>query len=207
MDTNWAAQNLQAIRTLMERSAIYRRALAPIMTFTGLVGVVAGVAGWFLAMESVRGFAGSWMGVSVLAIAGDYFLVRRQALKENETFWSPPTRRVTQAILPALFVGMVAGLVCIFWVDDPQTIILLPVIWMLLYGCAIHAAGFFMPRGIRWFAWGFIVLACVLLISLRVAQAAVPLKFGHAEMGVFFGLFQLVYGIYLYFTEPENNAT
>ena len=145
MDTNWAAQNLQAIRTLMERSAIYRRALAPIMTFTGLVGVVAAVAGWFLAMESVRSFAGYWMGISLLAIAGDYFLVRRQALKENETFWSPPTRRVTQAILPALFVGMVAGLVCIFWVDDQQAIILLPVIWMLLYGCAIHAAGFFMP--------------------------------------------------------------
>jgi hypothetical protein len=207
METNWAAQNLQAIRTLMERSAIYRRALAPIMTFTGLVGVVAAAAGWFLTMESVRSFTAYWMGVSVLAIAGDYFLVRRQALKENETFWSPPTRRVTQAILPALFVGMVAGLVCMFWVDDQQTIILLPIIWMLLYGCAIHAAGFFMPRGIRLFAWGFIVLACVLLISLRVSQAVVSLKFGHAEMGIFFGVFQLAYGIYLYFTEPENNAT
>jgi hypothetical protein len=35
MDTNWAAEHLQTIRTLMERSALYRRALAPIMLCAG----------------------------------------------------------------------------------------------------------------------------------------------------------------------------
>ena len=35
METNWAAEQLQTIRTLMERSAVYRRALAPIMLFAG----------------------------------------------------------------------------------------------------------------------------------------------------------------------------
>ena len=34
MEPNWAAEHLQVIRTLMERSALYRRALAPIMSFT-----------------------------------------------------------------------------------------------------------------------------------------------------------------------------
>ena len=38
METNWAAEHLQVIRTLMERSAVYRRALAPIMTFNGAIG-------------------------------------------------------------------------------------------------------------------------------------------------------------------------
>ena len=45
MDTSWAAENLQTIRTLMERSALYRRALAPIMTYNGVVGCVAAVIG------------------------------------------------------------------------------------------------------------------------------------------------------------------
>ncbi|MDB6123698.1 MAG: hypothetical protein JWQ71_2691 [Pedosphaera sp.] len=205
MNNNWAADHLQTIRTLMERSAVYRRALAPIMTFTGSVGVVAAIVGWFLPIESVRGFTGYWMGVSLLAIGGDYVLVRRQALKEAEPFWSPPTRRVTQAILPSLFVGMLAGVIYMFWVDDEEAMILLPIIWMLLYGCAIHAAGFFMPRGIRLFAWGFIVLACVLLMGLLLTKEPVPFKFGHAEMGLFFGVFQLAYGIYLYFTEQRKN--
>jgi hypothetical protein len=105
METDWAVENLQAIRTLMERSAIYRRALAPIMTFTGLAGIIAGLVGWFWGLGSVRGFAIYWMAVSLLAIAGDYLLARRQALRDAEPFWSPPTRRVTQAILPGLFAG------------------------------------------------------------------------------------------------------
>jgi hypothetical protein len=40
MESNWAAEQLQTIRTLMERSAVYRRALAPIMLFAGLTGLV-----------------------------------------------------------------------------------------------------------------------------------------------------------------------
>ena len=46
MDSNWAEKNLEAIRTLMERSAVYRRALAPIMSFTGVVGLLGAFAGW-----------------------------------------------------------------------------------------------------------------------------------------------------------------
>ncbi|EEF60338.1 hypothetical protein Cflav_PD3034 [Pedosphaera parvula Ellin514] len=207
METNWAAQNLQAIRTLMERSAIYRRALAPVMTFTGLVGVVAAVVGWYLNIESAKAFAAYWMTVSLIAVGGDYILVRGQSLKDREPFWSPPTRRVTQAMMPALFVGMMAGVICLLWVENAEIPVLLPILWMLLYGCAIHAAGFFMPRGIRLFAWGFIILGCVLLVSLRFADIQMPIKLGHAEMGLFFGVFQLAYGVYLYFTEQRKNET
>ena len=48
MDNHWAVENLQTIRTLMERSAVYRRALAPIMIFVGTVGIVGGLVGWLL---------------------------------------------------------------------------------------------------------------------------------------------------------------
>ena len=42
MKPKWAEENLQTIRTLMERSAVYRRALAPIMLFAGALGVIGG---------------------------------------------------------------------------------------------------------------------------------------------------------------------
>jgi len=48
MESNWAAEHLQVIRTLMERSALYRRALAPIMIFNGVVGLAAAGLGWGL---------------------------------------------------------------------------------------------------------------------------------------------------------------
>ena len=46
MDSNWAGEHLQVIRTLMERSAIYRRTLAPIMLLLGILGLLA-AARWF----------------------------------------------------------------------------------------------------------------------------------------------------------------
>ena len=48
MNQHAAGQHLEVIRTLMERSAIYRRALAPNMLMLGAVGIAAGIAGYFL---------------------------------------------------------------------------------------------------------------------------------------------------------------
>src|SRR5215471_18570277 len=111
MESNWAAEHLQVIRTLMERSAVYRRALAPIMIFNGVVGLGAAVLGWALKIQTPRAFVLFWACVSVVAVAGSFLLVRRQALKESEPFWSPPTRRVTQAFLPPLTAGLFLSLI------------------------------------------------------------------------------------------------
>jgi uncharacterized membrane protein YfcA len=109
MESNWAAEHLQTIRTLMERSAIYRRALAPIMIFNGVVGSVGGVCGWRVQIGSARGFILFWSGFALVALIGSFLLVRRQALKDAEPFWSPPTRRFAQAMLPSFVVGFVFG--------------------------------------------------------------------------------------------------
>src|SRR3979409_470211 len=113
METNWATEHLQVIRTLMERSAVYRRALAPVMVLTGVLGIVAALAGALAKIESSRGFAVYWLLVGMGAVAGAFTLVRRQALKDGEPFWSPPTRRVTQALLPPLTAGFVISVIAL----------------------------------------------------------------------------------------------
>jgi len=45
MESNQAAEHLQVIRTLMERAALYRRTLAPIMLCAGTLGLLAGAGG------------------------------------------------------------------------------------------------------------------------------------------------------------------
>src|SRR5688572_6075358 len=105
MERNQAAENLQVIRTLMERSAVYRRALAPIMLFAGGAGVVGAAVGIALRLESMRLFSTYWLGVAIFVVAGAFLITRRQAFKDHEPFWSPPTRRVTQALLPPLTAG------------------------------------------------------------------------------------------------------
>jgi hypothetical protein len=208
MESNWAAEHLQVIRTLMERSAVYRRALAPIMTFNGVLGVAAGVAGWATKLNAPRVFIGYWAGVGLAALAGSFLLVRRQALKESEPFWSPPTRRVAQALMPALFIGSVAGLVALVYPDwDFLQYRSLPAFWTVLYGCALTAAGFFMHRGIKLLGWLFIFCGCALMVARCQTVSSIPPINGHCAMGAIFGGLHLAYGIYLYFTEQSRNET
>jgi hypothetical protein len=143
--------------------------------------------------------------VSVVALATSLLLVRRQALKAAEPFWSPPTKRVTQALLPAFLVGFAAGAYHIFR-EQPATAWLLALGWIIVYGCALHAAGFFMQNRMRLFGWIFILGGCGLLFAsnswpgLRTTEAA------HYVMGAFFGVLHLACGVYLYFTEKRRAA-
>lgn len=213
METNWAAEHLQVIRTLMERSAVYRRALAPIMVLTGSIGLVAALMGWVLKIESPHAFVIYWLLVSLGAVAGAFLLVRKQALKEAEPFWSPPTRRVAQALLPALAAGLMVSLILLtrsgaegqtnesrIWMER------LPAVWIVLYGCALHAAGFFMPRGMKIFGWCFVLGGCALLALGIPANVPSPGLYAHGVMGLFFGAFHFAYGIYLYFTEQRKHV-
>lgn len=216
MEPNWANEHLQVIRTLMERSALYRRALAPVMILNGAMGTLAAAAGIIARISSPQVFIGYWLAVALVAVVGSLLLVRRQALKDVEPFWSPPTRRVGQALTPALLFGFVVGLGVLLHSHGEASaqpggfgdlsLRWLPLLWVALYGCALHAAGFFTPRGLRLFGWAFVLGSSAFCLS------ALPNLFdsrlvGHGIMGLFFGLAHLAYGIYLYFTEPRKTGT
>lgn len=205
MDNNWAAENLQTIRTLMERSGLYRRALAPIMLLAGIAGLVAMGIGLKCHLDSQWAFGALWLGTAVVVVMGALLITRRQALKDDEKFWSPPTKRVALALALPLFVGMVLGAVLCLSPGAGDFMILLPFLWAMLYGCALNAAGFFMHRGVKWFGWCFVILASVILGIFAVADQDFGLS-PHYLMGFFFGLLHLLYGIYLYLTEKKNPA-
>jgi hypothetical protein len=201
MNPNWAEENLQTIRTLMERSALYRRALAPIMLFAGIMGILAAGVGLFFHLDSPGQFVGLWLGTAVVAVIGALLIARRQALKDKDVFWSPPTRRVAQALAPPLTAGLILGVLFFrAWVFPPF-------IWVFFYGCALHAAGFFMSRGVRLFGWVYICLgAFVLAVFLTIQPKDFNVLWLHWFMGFFFGVLHLLYGVYLSVTEKGKNA-
>jgi hypothetical protein len=204
MNEHWAAENLQTIRTLMERSAVYRRALAPIMMLTGGVGLAAGAVGWFAQCNSSRSFILFWFSVAVVALVGSFVVIRRQAVRDHEPFWSTPTRRVAQAMLPSLFIGLIAGLLLAFIGEEEGLTWALIPLWMALYGAALHAAGFFMPRGIKVLGWVFITVGTLFLMGILVVGDSLEFRFTHPIMGSLFGGLHLAYGIYLQFTEKKS---
>ncbi len=214
MNADWAAENLQTIRTLMERSAVYRRALAPIMLTIGCIGLAAALVGFKLGIHSPVPFIRYWLMVAVVACSVAFFLVRRQAIAAKEAIWSPPARRVVQAAMPPLTAGLLVSLVLLYMLpfiarEQPRLdavigLIWLPLGWVMLYGCALHAAGFFLPRGMKVLGWAFIIGACVLFAA---GFPDLPSGlYSHGIMGLFFGLIQQACGIYLYLTEKKETA-
>jgi hypothetical protein len=214
MQTDWASENLQVIRTLMERSAVYRRALAPVMGLVGATGIAAGVLGAALDFKTSRPFVAYWVVVAMVCLSEAFLLIRRQAVKAVEPFWSPPTRRVAQAVAPAFFVGLVVAIVFFMMNTTPVDgiVLLLVPIWMVLYGLAMHAAGFFMPRGVRLFGWGYIVAGlpgivyCLFHLMSEVTDAEFPFMDSNIAMGAVFGGGHAAYGLYLFFTEKRGNV-
>jgi hypothetical protein len=201
MDSQSASAHLEVIRTLMERTALYRRALAPTTVSIGTLGLLAGVTGWWFQLGTPRGFGIGWMAVAAGAAVVALLLMRRQALRDREMFWSPPARRVAHAVLPTFTAGFVAGLLAVVrdW-PDPLLLAWLPPLWMVLYGAGLHAAGFFMPRGIRLFGWVFVVaglISAAILAPRDLIGGAPDLVGAHLVMGGVFGGLHLLYGLYL----------
>ncbi|MFB3854736.1 MAG: hypothetical protein ACE148_13025 [Vicinamibacterales bacterium] len=204
MEPSAAAEHLQVIRTLMERSALYRRTLAPIMLYLGAIGSLACLGGLAFEIDTLAGFYAWWLTAAVLGLAGAFLIVRRQAMRDGEPFWSPPTLRVTEAMAPPLAAGLVLSLALpMFDAAPPRGLFVLAN--ALFYGCAVHAAGFFMPRGMKLFGWIVILLSLVGSAGLAVLEPAFSgSHLAHGVMGCVFGLLHLAYGAYLYATERRG---
>lgn len=200
MSAQWAEENLNTIRTLMERASVYRRALAPVAIAVGVLGMAAaGLAegtGW----TGQNNFAGYWLSVGVVTLLAALLLVRRQALQANEEFWSPPTRRVAQVMAPLLLAGLGVGVLEILNTGGHDSIRLIA-FWMVLYGGALHAAGFFMQRGLKLVGWIFVISGSICLYLHTMGEVK-WLDEANANwvMGWAFGANHLTYGLYLKLT-------
>src|SRR5687767_5295218 len=173
----------------------------------GSIGVVAAAIPCWAEIKTPRAFALYWMAVSVVAAVAAFLLVRRQALKEAEPFWSLPTRRVTHALAPAFLIGLACGIFTAFAPGQALfTSTLLAIVWITAYGCALHAAAFFMPRGMRLLGGIFVASGIILLGGYAYCPWLLKPEAAHYLMGIFFGVLHLAYGIYLYFTEKQKQA-
>ncbi len=193
----------------MERTAIYRRALAPMMLAAGVLGVVAAAVGWSVPLDGAWGFFALWIGTAVVVVGISSALIRREAIGAAEPFWTPPTRRVAQAVLPVVVAG---GAVTVLFLrsgsgDGRWIAITVPPVWMLCHGLGLHAAGFFMPRGIRWLGWAFVLLGGILVLTgPALPTDLASIRGAHLVMGATFGLGHLAYGLYLRATEKGSPA-
>lgn len=203
MDEREAAEQLQTIRLLMERAALYRRALGPTLVGIGALGAAAGafgVRGW--AGRDDRQFVVFWVAVALLAVAFAGFRVRRQALRAAEPFWTPPTRRVLSAMTPPIVVALI-GTVSSLLGLSPLRAEPLAGVWMILYGLGLHAAGHFTLRGIRLLGWAFVAAGLFTLLA-KPGAGDLGLRNAHFAMALTFGLGHLAAGAWLLLVERKR---
>jgi hypothetical protein len=196
MNPTWAEDNLRTIRTLMENSAVYRRALAPILIALGITGSIAAIVAGILRLPP-EPFCWFWSAVALLALGLAFLLARRAALKDSEPFWTAPVKRVAQALAAPLVAGTI---LTAFAGDDAMLAV---GIWLLLYGCALRAASFFTIRCVGTLGWLFVLAgAAFLAIAFRTGFSW-DSNVASLAMGVCFGGFHLAFGLYLHFTKTS----
>ncbi len=197
----------------MERSAVYRRALAPVMLYVGSIGIIGAVVSRVFKIESNLHFIAFWLGVCFVAVSGVFLLVRREAVRSREPFWTPPTRRVAEAMSPAFLLGAFYTVIIFSLKGGGMAAGFLPLIWSIFYGFALHSAGFVMPRIVKVLGWCCMIvptailgLAVLPVIKEAIKDLVFVFKGGELLMGLTFGMFHFLAGIYLYFTESRKTA-
>lgn len=204
-----AEQHLRTIRSLMERSTIYRTISAPVALVGGLVtlGMCALFTFFTLNPDTVNVlFLGCWMAVLAITAAANGFFLWNDAKRRNEPFVSPGMRMALWALCPGF---LVAGVITLLLISAAYY---LPVLWMVLYGVALLGTQHFAPRSIRLLGWAFLSTG-IFLMFVDSSIFSHRMDFGAAwsianvEMGVTFGLFHLVYAACTWNRGTAKDAT
>jgi len=202
MRLSGAEENLLVIRTLMERAAVYRRALMPIMFTTGLTAMVAAVVGLVIDIRKAVTYSIYWSVICVIVLIIALALTRRRSTKERQPFWTPPAKRVVHALSAPLVAGAIITVWCVL---EGFTVNAITAVWLLFYGCALHTAGFFTPRGLRKLGWCFIAGGAIVCDVVWSFGNPLTTRVAHLAMGACFGGIHLVYGIFLYSTPRRSD--
>lgn len=205
-----ALDHLRVIRTLMERSNIYRAVSAPAALIGGLLSLGVAIYGISQNLLSKRfgshEFFFAWLGVLVITTIINLFLLMREAGSKGQPFITDGLRMALRAIVPPMLTGGVLG-GCMIWLS--HDIALGAIVWVLCYGLALQATVSFAPRSIIVLARAFLITgqALAILFFLQIQNGLSKWKEDEASftLGLTFGLFHIIYGIAVFFSKPKSN--
>ena len=176
-----AMDNLRYIRGMMERAA----------TFTAVSGwgeVVIGVTAIAAALVAARqtlpwAWVATWLAEGGIAAGISVSSMALKAHAANMPLLSGPLRKLVLSFSPPMIAGAVLTVVLV----RQGSFVLLPGIWMLLYGAAVVSAGTYSVRSVPVMGAAFIVLGTVALAG-PPAWATGLLIAGFGGLHITFGL-------------------
>lgn len=184
-------EQVSAIKSVLDRSALYRRSLSPAFLICGLMGVGGAFVTHFLKIIAPKDVLLYWMFIASLTVIFTLIQMIRQCKKEGSDFWDGPVRRIFMSSLPPLTVGAMGGVYALMYFPDSTLVSGQVVIgWLALYGITLTSISVILARGVQWFGWFFIVAALLAAFIFELDMADTSLQ--HIVMGVGFGFIHLV---------------
>jgi hypothetical protein len=175
--------NLQFIRDTMERAtaatAVSGWALAG-------SGAMALVAAWAAARQPTpMRWMACWLAAAVAASLTTGLATLRKARRAALPLLAAPGRKLLFGFLPPMLVGAVLTLA----LARDGLFVLLPGVWLLLYGAAVMTGGAFSVRSLPVMGAAFVALGTCALLA--------PPAWGNGLMLAGFGGLHLVFGPYV----------
>src|SRR5579872_581381 len=129
-----ALGTLRYIRASIEAAGLF--------AVPGSAGIAMGAVGLLAALTvSIPALAPHWFGIWVLAGIGAFAcgsaLIVHQSIRHGAVLYRGPARKFAACLLPPLL----AGAALTFELRHIGALQLVPGTWLLLYGCAVMAAG------------------------------------------------------------------
>jgi hypothetical protein len=175
-----AADNLRFIRATMENAT----------EFTGisgkgyvLTGITAIAAAWIAAQQTLPLlWLAVWLLEAALACSVTLLLSAEKARVQGKSLWSGSGRKLLFAFLPTMAVGAVVTLA--FYLQGNT--LLLPGLWLILYGAGVMTAGAHSIRPIPLMGFLFIMLGSAQLLGVASMNLTLALGFGglHLAFGI-----------------------
>jgi hypothetical protein len=200
-----AAEQLRAIRTMMERATIFR-ALSGEAAMLG--GAVSLACGWISDGKPGWAWGSGWLsGLAVALVFASWQLIRA-ARGSGKSMWSHGLKVALRGALPSLIAGGFLGLLFLRHGGQGREAHAASM-WILHYGLALLAIREFAPKSMTWLGIAFAVSGIAAFSAMTFVQSATPviLKMGPSGlMAATFGGFHLLYGAAIVTTTRRDPA-
>jgi hypothetical protein len=206
-----ALEHLRVIRSLLEKSQVYRAISAPAALCGGILALAAALITINVFSPPLAGrldpktFLSLWLAILVITSALNFYLLSREAASRSQPFFSEGMRMALRAFLPPMLVGGVLG-ICLIWYGADVN--LASLIWILCYGLALLSTSHFSPRSLVRLGWAFVIVGMVLTIGYFAQLGfALPVSSpvpGSIFLGLTFGLLHIAYAIAVFIRKPAT---
>jgi len=183
MQRTRAEDDLELIRTMMERANRYEHLSARAGLKVGLVAILGALSFCWLDATRPVTFGSVWGVVFLTSVAVTVHEQVREVRALRLPVWTGPARRLVQALLPACAVASI--LTCQAFVHGRH--LELPGIWMLCYGCGVLSTMTYAPPVVLPIGVGFLVLGALTLFlgpGWAVFMMALTFGVGHLALGL-----------------------